>query len=160
MSKRRPTGEALDAAYRALVEAGVIHEGTPEEQAAEDAALRKKWVSYESDDPLWMDLARVAARVLQGEFKDISLNMCAYFIRGLPPRIQWQITRAWRESEEPNQQLIAIGARQEFMEMNKELRRANAQRGDHFYQGPTSVRSTVQTYLANSGDWALKPPKA
>lgn len=160
MSKRRPTKEDVDVAYRELVKAGIIHEGTPEEQAAEDAALRKKWVSYESDDPLWMDLARVAARVLQGEFKDISLNMCVYFIRGLPPRIQWQITRAWRESEDKDRQLIALGARQEFQEMNVVLRRAKAQMGDHYYQGPTSVRSTVQTYLANSGDWALKPPKA
>lgn len=159
MSKHKASRDSLNEAYKGLVASGVIHEGTPEEQAAEDAALRKKWVNYESEDPLWMDLARVAARVLQGEFPDISLEMCAFFIRSLPARIQWQISLTWRESGEKNQQLIARGCLQEFADKNPYLKLATMQKGDHPYQGPTRVGDKTIAVLQMSGGWAEKPPK-
>ncbi len=111
--------------YRELEKVGVFNNGTPEQQAAEDAALRAKWVTHPSDDPLWKDLARVATRMLSALDQDIGLELCATFIRSLPPRLQFRIAVAWADSALPHEKFIGKGALIEFSKA-KDMRAINS----------------------------------
>ncbi len=144
-----------DIAYRWMVDHGQIDEGSPEQIAAEDAALLAKWVTHPSGDPLWQDLARVASRMLQAEIHQIGLELCAYFIRSLPARLRWRIAMAWCDSDAPHQSFIANGALQEWKTSAAGRR---IFKGGEIQPARAGIGDGVSFKLGRPGDWAEKPP--
>lgn len=86
-----------------------------------DAELRKTWVPWESEDPLWLDLARVAERMIEAlgglpnlDPKDEVRNGFILFIRNLPTHILCNIILHWKEDPNPVRRFIGKGAGIEF----------------------------------------------
>ncbi len=66
------------------------------ERDAEDVALRAKWITWESEDPLWLDLGRVIERMYASE---LGRNLAKGFVKMLPIRHLVTIAHGWCRAE-------------------------------------------------------------
>lgn len=83
---------------------------TEEVYAKQYSALKATWVTWESTDPLWLDLARVAERMAPAsdtEPEDRRAFGVSNFIKNLPQPIQAMIIMHWLDDPNPVRDRIA-----------------------------------------------------